>query len=192
MENALAPTPLRVFQESLVAWLLSLADCHQSRVGRSSDFRARTARPSRRVCLTLLRQWPKRLGCSLLLGYSGGAVPDSHRIPCLSALQMKRPTTNARSNGINLPRPQSVVKGAPCILGVSSWTPARRACHEWRPPRNLLSANRLRSAFVRTAAGFYSLLGAARESGAVPGLSKSPSFSVSQRPRTAFAPPGIT
>ena len=30
------------------------------------------------------------------LGYSGGAVPESHRVPCTSALPQERPTTNAQ------------------------------------------------------------------------------------------------
>ena len=30
------------------------------------------------------------------LGYSGGAVPESHRVPCTSALPRERPTTNAQ------------------------------------------------------------------------------------------------
>jgi hypothetical protein len=130
------------FQEVLVMWLLSLADCHQSRVGRSSDSRARAARPSRRVCPKKCDNGLKRLGCPFLLGYSGGAVPDSHRIPCLSALQMKRPTTNAPSNVINLPR-------LPCAV----------KC-ERNGIRNSRRINDLRSPFVRPPARPYSLAGA--------------------------------
>ncbi len=36
------------------------------------------------------------------LGYSGGAVPESHRVPCTSALPPERPTTNATIERLDL------------------------------------------------------------------------------------------
>jgi hypothetical protein len=33
---------------------------------------------------------------AILLDYSGGAVPDLHRIPCFVGSEMRLPTTNAR------------------------------------------------------------------------------------------------
>ncbi len=60
----------------------------QSRVGRSSDFRVQAARPSRRT-LMLRDNGQKDWAALRLLGYSGGAVPELHRIPCLSALRQE-------------------------------------------------------------------------------------------------------
>ena len=54
------------------------------RVGRSSDSRAAAKRPSHS---------PRRINghqqnaSRIVLGHSGGAVPDSHRVPCLSAAE---------------------------------------------------------------------------------------------------------
>ena len=73
--------------------------------GRSSDFRVRSSRPSRRSFRRLNRNdscdnGQKNGGPSFTfdktLGYSGGAVPESHRVPCTSALPQERPTTNAQ------------------------------------------------------------------------------------------------
>ena len=46
------------------------------------------------------------------LGYSGGAVPESHRVPCTSTLPRESPTTNTQiSNGSILADPFQIVKG---------------------------------------------------------------------------------
>ena len=58
----------------------------------------------------------------ILLGYSGGAVPDLHRIPCLSALQKKRPThqrTNQYPEHSRTPR--GCQTGAAGVCGKISW-----------------------------------------------------------------------
>ncbi len=50
------------------------------------------------------------MGCPAILGYSGGAVPEFHRIPCLSANEWMRPTTNAPIDAGKLSDPEAVVK----------------------------------------------------------------------------------
>jgi hypothetical protein len=49
---------------------------------------------------TSQRQWQEETGRSLLLGYSGGAVAEFHRIPCLSTEKLFRPTTNTQQRAM--------------------------------------------------------------------------------------------
>jgi hypothetical protein len=43
-----------------------------------------------------VRMVDRLLHLAKILGYSGGAVPESHQVPCTSALPQERPTTNAQ------------------------------------------------------------------------------------------------
>ena len=93
---------LRVPGRSTLSRSPSLAENRMSRVGRSSDFRVRFVRPSRRRCRRIrpaypTRQWPGDRTNLQTLGYSGGAVPELHRVPCTSAFPQEWPTTNAPS-----------------------------------------------------------------------------------------------
>lgn len=78
----------------------SRAKSRKFRVGRSSDSQARSVRPSRRLHRHQVPALPQttmasRMDEASTLGHSGGAVPESHRVPCTSALPQERPTTNA-------------------------------------------------------------------------------------------------
>ena len=81
----------------------ALAEAGMLCAGRSSDFRVRSVRPSR------LRAGDEadtdcdngqETGWTFFadktLGYSGGAVPESHRVPCTSTVPQERPTTSAQ------------------------------------------------------------------------------------------------
>ena len=81
------------------------AEAGMSCVGRSSDFRVRSSRPSRRysggytgiIRATMARRMEDRLLHSIKHSVTAaGAVPESHRVPCTSALPQERPTTNAQ------------------------------------------------------------------------------------------------
>jgi hypothetical protein len=47
---------------------------------------------------------------AISLDYSGGAVSDLHRVPCLSAIEPRLPTTNAHRTQGNVLRGQGDVK----------------------------------------------------------------------------------
>ena len=93
-------------------WPLSLAACHQSRVGRSSDFRAWACPAfSSHPPAGESRQWPIRLGNpphtrSQRRGHPGIAPEFPVRRP----LQMLRPTTNAQCNPHTVPEWQTSCK----------------------------------------------------------------------------------
>jgi hypothetical protein len=97
----------------------SLAASHMPCIGRSSDFRAVAKRPSHPLCAfsdwSLKRpvQGARVMAFSecfaTLLDYSGGAVPDSHRVPCSLAAQTAAAKHQCTSNARNLSRRTSAV-----------------------------------------------------------------------------------
>src|SRR4249919_3613835 len=84
----------------------SLAAIHMPSVGRSSDSRAL----AKQAFSSAEAGNGSKQKASRFLGYSGGAVPDSHRVPCSSAAKSQATDHQRTLTDGNLTLPVGLVK----------------------------------------------------------------------------------